>query len=614
MTYFRKTTEARVVALAMALGGLLNAPIWAQAPEPLASVPTAPALAASAPDQATAAPPAVATSQATPVVKNCAALTDNAMALDLKVATQTQTMAVADQIKTVEESIRLWTEASLQCDDKARDRARRNLSEGVRLLDKLSEQSSSGPQCESGHKDAASLQDLARQALSERRFLDAAAMFRKAEDAWDIASERCIGTQQEVAQRRREQSNVDGHNAEYCAPVFELARDHTLKYRNLPGGMPREEKQDLAMGVETLWRDAMTRCKGPVVDTAKTQAQNLARERGTPWLSRYPVGTQAPKPIPVLAVAAAPSAALANAAPAAAAPAATGAFASLTSALSSVGAAVTSTVKSSVSALTTPSVPLTTPEGLASAPVPKALPGQPIAQAPEFVVGTVRYVGNFTKDPATGEFSGAGKLTWANGDTYEGALQAGQRHGAGVFVWANGQSFDGQWHLDKPAPDKAAVKFANGNHYDGATVDGIPQGEGRMRYASGDSYEGQFQAGSPQGAGVYVWKNSQRYEGAWVQGRPEGRGKLRFANGNVYEGSVRQGAPHGEGRLTFPTGEVYTGQMVTGVPEGVGTFEWPNGDRYVGQWKSGKKHGKGVFTWKNGERWEGLYEEDVQIN
>jgi len=608
----RKMKVVRAFGVGLALGVLLHAMGWAQVPDPLAGVPASPTVAASAPDQLPAAPPVAATSEAAPVVKNCAPLTDSAMALDLKVATQMQSMAVADQIKSVEESIRLWTEASLQCEGKARDRARRNLSEDVKLLDKLSEQSNSGPQCESGHKDAASMQDLARQALSERRFMDAASLFRKAEDAWDIASERCIGTQQEVAHRRREQSSVDGHNAEYCAPVFELARDHTLKYRNVPGGMPREEKQDLAMGVETLWRDAINRCKGPVVDTAKTQAQNLARERGTPWGSRYPAGINPPKPIPVLT--AAPMGALANGAPVAAAPAATGTMAGLTSVLSSIGAAVTSSVKSSVTSLTTSSVSLATPEALTSASAPKALPGQPIAQAPEFVVGTVRYLGSFTKDPQTGEFSGVGKLTWANGDTYDGALQAGQRHGKGMFVWVNGQSFDGQWHLDKPAPDKAVVKFANGNHYEGATVDGIPQGEGRMRYASGDSYEGQLQAGSPQGVGVYVWKNTQRYEGAWVQGRPEGRGKLRFANGNVYEGPVHQGAPHGEGRLAFPTGEVYTGQMVNGAPGGVGTFDWPNGDRYVGQWKAGKKHGQGVFTWKNGARWEGVYDQDVQAN
>lgn len=586
--------------------------------EPLPVAVTAPApplvtteSEAKQPDASPGAAPTVepAPPPAAPLPEGCRPLTDKAMAVDLKAATaQSQKRDLSEQLKLVNDAVALWTAATEQCDGRARERAQRNLADNLKAQERLSEQQGSGPKCESAHRDASSLQDLARQALSERRFSEAAALFRKAEDAWENAAELCTGSQQETANRRRDQSEVDGHNAEYCAPVFERAREQTLRLRNTPVGTPREEKQEISMGAETLWRDAASHCKGSVVDTARNQAQTIARERGTPWVSRYPAGTQAPKPLPVQkpATPVLTAGATANQANAKQDAATSGdkstaatALSSLTTAIGSIGKSVTSAGTSLVAA-----VPVA-----ATAPQPTS----PQAQPGEFVSGTTRFVGKFVRDADSPTYSGTGKLTWENGDTFDGSLLKSQRHGRGQFVWANGQTYDGDWENDKPV-GRAKMKFANGNQYDGLVSDGIPHGQGQMRYASGDTYAGQFRTGVPHGRGIYAWKNGQQYDGEWENDLPQGQGKLRFANGNVYEGTLVKGVPNGQGRTAFASGEIYAGQVVNGLPDGQGTFTWPTGDKYIGQWKAGKKHGAGVFTWKSGDRWEGIYENDQQTD
>ena len=485
------------------------------------------------------------------------------------------------------------------------------MNDNLRVKEQLSEQQGSGPKCEGAQKDATSLQDLARQSLTDRRFTEATVLFRKAEDAWDNASELCTGSQQELAEKRRDQSAVDGHNAEFCAPVFERAREQTQKFRNLPPTLAREDKQEQSLITETLWRDAMAQCKGAGVDIARNHAQTLGRERGTPWVAR-----NLPPPVVVASTKkpASGTTASATVTPATTVPTVTkapagkdtnnpGAFASLTSTLSSLGASVSSLATAPSAA--TPSA-AASPLASASFKLGVAEP-----QPPEFVYGTTQFSGKFVRDPEGTSFSGTGKITWTNGDVYDGTLVKGQRQGKGLFIWANGQRFEGDWVQDTPS-GKGKMQFANGNRFEGDVVAGIPQGMGRMQYASGDDYRGRFNAGVPDGRGTYIWKNGQTFDGEWKSERPNGQGILKFANGNVFEGTVVNGVPNGQGKLAFVTGELYTGALVQGEPEGQGSFNWPNGDQYVGLWKAGKKHGQGVFTWKSGERWEGVYDNDAQ--
>ena len=545
----------------------------------------------------------------TPEPVGCRPISDKAMSADLHAVTaQSQNRPVSEQMALYTEAASLWTKAVAACEGRAKDRAQRNLDDNLRVKDQLREVQSAGPKCEGAQKDATVLQDVAKQALTERRFAQAALLFRKAEDAWDNASELCAGSQQELADKRRDQSAIDGHNAEFCAPVYERAREQTVKLRAMPASSAREDKQDQSQLTETLWRDAMTQCKGQVVESARSQALAIARERGTPWVARNlpaPVATVTTrKPTAsnanvttttALAIAAAPeskSVAVKDSG-------GSGAFAALTASISSLG--------STVSNLATQQAP----SAIMGAATPTTKPGVAEPQPPEFVSGTTQFKGQFVRDPEGTSFSGSGKVTWANGDVFDGTLVKGKRQGHGAFVWANGQRYEGDWKDDTPQ-GKGKLQFANGNRYEGDVNAGIAQGIGRMQYASGDIYVGRLVAGVPNGRGAYTWKNGQVFDGEWKAERPNGPGILKFANGNIFEGLVVDGVPNGQGKLTFATGEVYTGVVANGEPEGQGSFTWTNGDQYVGLWKAGKKHGQGVFTWKTGERWEGVYDNDVQ--
>jgi len=485
---------------------------------------------------------------AAPLFENCRPLTDKAMAVDFKAATaQSQKHELSEQLRLYEEAVALWSQAVTQCDGRARERAQRNLADSQKVRAGLSEQQGAGPQCEAAHKDAGALQELARQALAARRFEEAGMLFRKTENMWEMASERCTGSQQDVASRRREQSELDSHNAEYCAPLFEKAREQHQKLRTVAAGLTREEKHELSQVAETLWREAMGQCKGQGLETARNNAQTIARERGTPWVFRSASAT------PLTAV-----------------------------------AALQLPPGSQKPGLVNVAAPGATPSAARAAVI--ASPALLDAQPAEFTAGTTRFNGSFSRDTDSLSYSGAGKVTWANGDSYDGPLVKGLRHGKGVFTWANGQRYSGEWANDQPA-GQGQLQFSGGNQYEGSISNGQPQGQGRMRYASGDTFSGQFNAGIPEGRGLYLWKNGQQLEGGW---------KNQQLNG--------------QGRMVFPSGDAYTGQFVSGQPAGQGNYRWSTGDEYTGQWKDGKKHGPGIFSWKNGDRWEGRYEDDAQTS
>lgn len=594
-----------------------SAPATPPSPPPTAPSASAATPAATPAADATSSPSAAAAEVAAPqpaqqsAPEGCRPLSDKATAVDLKALTaQSQKAELATQARLFDEAVLLWSQAVGVCEGRAKDRAQRNLNDSLKMRAGIQEQLGSGPQCAAAHKDAGSFQDMGRQALSERRWGEAAMLYRKAEDLWELASERCNGTQQEVAQRRREQAEIDSINAEHCAPAFEQAREQNQRLRTLAPGMNREEKQEASQMVETLWRDLLGLCKGPVLDTARSNAQALARERGTPWASTRSamsmnisasdlraLGTTATN---TAANTAAQSAAAQMLAPKvetatsalpgpAAAKATTGALGTAAAA----GALQTGTAAPVQQAATAAqAAPVAMATAAAAATAANAIrpnaSGKADAQPAEFTSGSTRFSGQFVRDADGATYSGTGRIMWANGDIYDGSLLKGQRHGKGQFIWANGQRYNGDWVRDKPT-GQASVQFSNGNIYEGAVVNGMPHGQGRMLYASGDNYVGQFNAGHPEGRGVQTWKDGQRYDGEW-QGEQ----------------------PQGQGRMQFPGGETYVGQFAGGQPNGQGTFMWPNGDQYVGPWLAGQKHGQGVFTWKTGDRWEGVYDHDQQ--
>ena len=156
-------------------------------------------------------PPETAASEPMPTPgpppPSCAQLTSRALSADLRGATaQSQNQPLQALVKLHDEAVAQWGSAIATCDGRARERAQRNLADSQKTRDALAEKLQAGSQCETAHSEAGALQDLARAAFGERRFSNAASLYRKAEGMWELAAEQCNGSQQQTAQRKREQS------------------------------------------------------------------------------------------------------------------------------------------------------------------------------------------------------------------------------------------------------------------------------------------------------------------------------------------------------------------------------------------------------------------------
>lgn len=176
-------------------------------------------------------------------------------------------------------------------------------------------------------------------------------------------------------------------------------------------------------------------------------------------------------------------------------------------------------------------------------------PGAPRAGTTIRVAGQT-FAGNFAADPATGIVSGSGRVTWSNGDRFDGAMVNGIKQGQGEFVWSNGQRYKGSWAHDLPN-GAGSLHFGNGNDYVGQVKDGAPNGKGALKYGTGGEYQGGFNDGVPDGNGVNTFKNGDVYEGHWARGKSNGHGKYTWANGNSWEGEFRNDQRSSNGKAAY---------------------------------------------------------------
>lgn len=138
---------------------------------------------------------------------------------------------------------------------------------------------------------------------------------------------------------------------------------------------------------------------------------------------------------------------------------------------------------------------------------------------------------------------GKGKMTYANGNTYDGDWNNGQIEGIGTFTWANGKVYKGGQK--------------NGKQH--GRFDFLILGKGKMIYADGDSYEGD-----------------------WIEGNLEGSGSFKCSDGRSYVGGFKNHLQHGtltlifsivgKGRMIYADGKTYDGDWIQGKYQGYGTF------------------------------------------
>lgn len=145
------------------------------------------------------------------------------------------------------------------------------------------------------------------------------------------------------------------------------------------------------------------------------------------------------------------------------------------------------------------------------------------------------------------------------------------------------------------------VEYANGDSYTGALEAGQPQGEGTYMFQNGDVYVGGFERGRFNGKGVYTSEAGDIYEGTFVNGQILGQGNATFAstpNFSSYNGFWVEGMASGKGKLTFDLGDYYEGQFERGRFHGRGLMVYTNGDAYDGNYVEGNPQGEGQFMFK----------------
>ena len=112
------------------------------------------------------------------------------------------------------------------------------------------------------------------------------------------------------------------------------------------------------------------------------------------------------------------------------------------------------------------------------------------------------------------EKHGQGKMTWTNGDVYEGEWKDDEEHGKGKYTWTSGKVYEGEWK------------------------DGEEDGQGKMIYANGVKVEGNWENGKLIGERTYIFKYG-------FQCKIE----CDFDSSGIKFGSI-----------TYPNGDKYVGQ------------------------------------------------------
>lgn len=205
-----------------------------------------------------------------------------------------------------------------------------------------------------------------------------------------------------------------------------------------------------------------------------------------------------------------------------------------------------------------------------------------------------------------------GKLSFENGDTYEGELCNGQPNGKGTLIGANGSKYVGEFRYGQPH-GKGTLSYKNGNEYVGEWRDGKRHGKGKLTFTDGKKFEGEFVGGQPIKGKLY-FPNGDKYKGPFLNGQPNGKGKWTYANGDVYRGEFRDGQPNGIGKLSYKNANKCEGEFRDGQLYGIMKLSYKNGNKYVGECLNGQPHGKGKLTTADGNEYEGEFRDGKHIS
>lgn len=215
------------------------------------------------------------------------------------------------------------------------------------------------------------------------------------------------------------------------------------------------------------------------------------------------------------------------------------------------------------------------------------------------------YVGDLN---AQGQLEGQGRMSWTNGDEYDGEFLAGLMHGKGKFISAYSGTYNGDYVRGR-MEGRGLLTYPDGTRYEGEFVGNQFQGKGKLIYPGGNIYQGDFAKNKMNGSGKWVFPDKAIYIGQIADGVIQGKGELQRPTGEKYTGDFVAGKMHGKGIFVDAQGNQYSGEFNADNFSGSGTYISTDGFTYVGEFKNWRLNGKGVQTDTEGNHWEGEYQD-----
>ena len=195
---------------------------------------------------------------------------------------------------------------------------------------------------------------------------------------------------------------------------------------------------------------------------------------------------------------------------------------------------------------------------------------------------------------------------FANGSAYKGELNAkGQAHGYGRMTWTNGDEYEGQFS-NGLFQGKGKLISKHYAVYEGDFSEGYMEGKGTLVFDNGTKYIGAFSKGVFNGKGRLISKDKSVYVGYFLNNEITGKGKWVYADKGVYRGELKNGVFHGKGKLTRPDGSSYSGDFVEGEMHGLGVYR-ANKNAYSGEFVKGQFTGNGIHKDDEGNVVTGVF-------
>ena len=167
------------------------------------------------------------------------------------------------------------------------------------------------------------------------------------------------------------------------------------------------------------------------------------------------------------------------------------------------------------------------------------------------------------------------KVTYVNGCIFEGTFDDEKvKQGPGTYIWMGPGADEDSEPVEKARFEgnyKDGLKdgfgkmtFPNGDIYEGEWKENVINGEGSYTYKkTGDIYSGSWVNGKKSGEGIYEFsKDSSMMKGTWEDGNIKS-GSWILKNAGSYEGEFKLGRPYGAGKFTFTSsGLSQTGSFI----------------------------------------------------